>query len=169
MKFNVTYGIFGLGWLGRFQITVVPDGTDALAQLYTPSCTVVISSDIFSIHVFQYCSAFSVNQSQPLIFPVIDNLNLKFAIVIDDCIIDSDVSRVEGAVDYPKIFALTEQIVTQERFGLVESLADRIAVAILTQFDVSDVVVRVRKPDPPVQGQFDGVEVEVRRTSQTPS
>ena len=82
---------------------------------------------------------------------------------------DPDVSRVEGAVDYPKIFALTEQIVTQERFGLVESLADRIAVAILTQFDVSDVVVRVRKPDPPVQGQFDGVEVEVRRSSQTPS
>ncbi len=80
-----------------------------------------------------------------------------------------DVSGVEGVVDYPGVFALAEQIVTGERYGLVESLADRIADAILTQFDVGGVVVRVRKPDPPVEGQFDGVEVEVRRSGRTPS
>ena len=80
-----------------------------------------------------------------------------------------DVAQVDGIVDYPKVYALTEEIVTGERFGLVESLADRIASAILIQFSVEEVVVRVRKPDPPVQGQFDGVEVEVRRSGQAPS
>lgn len=80
-----------------------------------------------------------------------------------------DVAHVDGIVDYPKVYALTEKIVTGERFGLVESLADRIASAILAEFSVEEVVVRVRKPDPPVQGQFDGVEVEVRRLGQAPS
>lgn len=77
----------------------------------------------------------------------------------------SDIPEASGVVNYPEVFALTERIVTQERFGLVESLADRIASAILEAFDVDAIVVRVRKPDPPVEGQFDGVEVEVRRSS----
>lgn len=77
----------------------------------------------------------------------------------------SVVPEASGVVNYPEVYALTERIVTQERFGLVESLADRLASAILEEFDVDAIVVRVRKPDPPVEGQFDGVEVEVRRSS----
>ena len=44
-------------------------------------------------------------------------------------------------------------------------LTNSCASAILEEFDVDAIVVRVRKPDPPVEGQFDGVEVEVRRSS----
>jgi dihydroneopterin aldolase len=70
---------------------------------------------------------------------------------------------IAGAINYPDVYSLTERIVTGERFGLVESLADRIAAEIRRQFGIDRLVVRVRKPDPPVPGQFGGVEVEVRR------
>jgi len=67
------------------------------------------------------------------------------------------------AVDYPRVCTLVEQVVTGERYGLIEALADRIAEVLQTQLGLTQVVVRVRKPNPPVPVQFDGVEVEVRR------
>ena len=66
-------------------------------------------------------------------------------------------------VDYPKVYAITDAVVTEERFGLVESLADRIATVLMSDLGLEQVVVRVRKPVPPVAGHFDGIEVEVRR------
>lgn len=68
-----------------------------------------------------------------------------------------------AAVDYPQVCALVEQVVTKERFGLVEALADRIANVLQAELRLQQLVVRVRKPNPPVSIQFDGVEVEVHR------
>jgi len=73
---------------------------------------------------------------------------------------DDDIGRT---VDYPKVYALTEAVVTGERFGLVEALADRIAGVLVDRLSLDQVVVRVRKPNPPVAAHFDGIEVEVRR------
>lgn len=67
------------------------------------------------------------------------------------------------AVDYPQVCQLVEQVVTQERFGLVEALADRIADVLQEVLALQYFTVRVRKPNPPVPTQFDGVEVEVWR------
>ena len=67
------------------------------------------------------------------------------------------------AVDYPEVYRITEEVVTGERFGLVEALADRIAEVLQERLGLGQLIVRVRKPAPPVAGQFDGVEVEVRR------
>ena len=67
------------------------------------------------------------------------------------------------AVDYPRVCAVVEQIVTGERFGLIEALADRIAEVLQAQLGLTQFLVRVRKPNPPVPIKFDGVEVEVRR------
>ncbi len=69
----------------------------------------------------------------------------------------------EGAVSYPRVYAATEAVVTEERFDLVESLADRIAEVLQGRFGLERLVVRVRKPNPPVSGFFDGIEVEVQR------
>ena len=68
-----------------------------------------------------------------------------------------------AAVDYPEVYALTETVVMQERFGLIEALADRIAEVLQERLGLDGLVVRVRKPHPPVAAHFDGVEVEVRR------
>ncbi|MDA0710706.1 MAG: dihydroneopterin aldolase [bacterium] len=67
------------------------------------------------------------------------------------------------AVDYPKVCELVERVVTRERFGLVEALADRIADVLQSDLHLNHLVVRVRKPNPPVPTRFDGVEIEVRR------
>ena len=67
------------------------------------------------------------------------------------------------AVDYPRVCKIVEQVVTGERFGLVEALADRIADVLQSKLGLAKLLVRVRKPNPPVPVNFDGVEVEVRR------
>ena len=74
-----------------------------------------------------------------------------------------DVKQVDGAVNYPDVYNLVESIVVGERYGLVELLADRLATAIEADFGIQKFLVRVRKPNPPVSGHFDGVEVEVSR------
>lgn len=74
-----------------------------------------------------------------------------------------DVAKVEGAVNYPEVYDLVDTILTGERYGLVESIADRVAGAIQERFGVDKLLVRVRKPNPPVAGHFDGIEVEVSR------
>ncbi len=66
-------------------------------------------------------------------------------------------------LDYPRVCEVVEQIVTGERFGLIESLADRIADVLQSELGLTKLLVRVRKPNPPVSINFDGVEVEVRR------
>lgn len=74
-----------------------------------------------------------------------------------------DVEQVEGAVNYPDIYHLVESIVAGEQYGMVESVADRIASAIEADFGIRKLLVRVRKPNPPMSGHFDGIEVEVSR------
>ncbi|MCH2664949.1 dihydroneopterin aldolase [bacterium] len=76
---------------------------------------------------------------------------------------DPDVTQIKGAINYPEVVELVDSIVTGERYGLVESIADRAASAIEERFGVEKLIVRVRKPSPPVAAQFDGIEVEVTR------
>ena len=67
-------------------------------------------------------------------------------------------------VDYTDALALVEQIVTQRRFGLVEALAEALTEGIRQRFSTLEgVIIRVRKPNPPVATTFDGLEVEIER------
>ena len=67
-------------------------------------------------------------------------------------------------VDYTDALALVEHIVTQRRFGLVEALAEALAEGIRQRFSTLEgVIIRVRKPNPPVATTFDGLEVEIER------
>lgn len=72
--------------------------------------------------------------------------------------------ELDRALDYPKIYTLVEQVVVHQRFKLVEALAEHIALAIGEAFAPIDLTIRVRKPNPPVQAQFDGIEVEMHRS-----
>ena len=67
------------------------------------------------------------------------------------------------AVDYTRVLDLVEQVVTRERFALVEALAEGIARAVGKAFAPLEITVRVRKPHPPVAVSFDGIEVEITR------
>jgi len=72
---------------------------------------------------------------------------------------------LSDAVDYAKVFSLILEIGEKQRFNLLETLAERIAHEALERFPLDEVLVRVRKPSPPVEGCLEhfGVEVRLRR------
>ncbi|MEO0637208.1 MAG: dihydroneopterin aldolase [Pseudomonadota bacterium] len=71
--------------------------------------------------------------------------------------------EIEGTVDYGAAFGVISDIVTGERRYLIEALALKTAQALCNQFpQVTQACVTIRKPNAPVQGILDTVEVSVR-------
>lgn len=75
---------------------------------------------------------------------------------------DSDDLR--DTVNYAEIFEQVQAIVEGERYQLIEKLTQRIAEHLLAFFPLTEVKVRVTKPNPPINGHFDSVAVEMVRT-----
>ena len=67
-------------------------------------------------------------------------------------------------VDYSRLYEAVRDVVTGESFKLVEALAEQIASSIGRSFAPIDLTLRVRKPDPPLEAHFDGIEVEIQRS-----
>ncbi len=68
------------------------------------------------------------------------------------------------AVCYEQIYRTVEGVVTGSRFHLLEALGEKIAGELLERFpDVRSVEVAIRKPNAPIVGFMDHVEVVVRR------
>lgn len=66
-------------------------------------------------------------------------------------------------VDYERVYQLVEEIVTRNRFYLIEKLAYLIAHEIRDTYpDVGRIEVSVRKPNPPVGGTADHAEAVYR-------
>lgn len=64
-------------------------------------------------------------------------------------------------LDYEKLYYFIKEIVSGKRFFLIESLAARISKSIIKNFpQVQKVMVKVRKPSPPLGGVVEYVEVE---------
>lgn len=70
---------------------------------------------------------------------------------------------MKKTVDYEKVYRLVESEVVNQKYHLLETMADKIARDILDQFDALEVIVRVRKPSVPIAGAIDHVEIEVTR------
>ena len=66
-------------------------------------------------------------------------------------------------VDYALVYALVSEIVVEERFSLIETLAEEIAARILSNQLVEKVIVRVKKLKPPIAGKINSVAVEIAR------
>jgi dihydroneopterin aldolase len=66
-------------------------------------------------------------------------------------------------IDYVAVFGKVKEIVEGKAFSLIESLAVRLADAILEEFAVFRVTIRVRKIIPPIAGTIDHIEIEVTR------
>ena len=70
--------------------------------------------------------------------------------------------EIEGTVDYGTAFKVIEKIITGKRRFLIEALALEVARAICHEFPmVRGAEVTIRKPNAPVQGVLDHVEVTV--------
>ncbi len=70
-------------------------------------------------------------------------------------------------VDYAAIHETVRSVVEDERFRLLESLAETIASRVLAGYPVEEVTVRVRKPDVRLGGPLDHAGVAIRRARET--
>jgi dihydroneopterin aldolase len=66
-------------------------------------------------------------------------------------------------VNYAEVYHCVKQQVEEQRFNLLEALAEAIADQVLLCFPVQRIEVSVRKPSAPVVGIFDYVEVSIER------
>lgn len=86
-----------------------------------------------------------------------------------DLVVWLDLSRAAASddladtVDYAAAFTVARRIVEGRSFHLLEALAGAIADAVLAAFPVQEVEARVRKPEAPLPGAFETVEVRLRR------
>lgn len=70
--------------------------------------------------------------------------------------------KLENTVNYALVFELIEHIMTKERYDLIETLAYEISQRVCRDFSkVISASITVRKPDAPIDGVFDYVEVNV--------
>lgn len=70
--------------------------------------------------------------------------------------------EIEGTVDYGTAFQVIESIITGKRRFLIESLALETAKALCKEFPmIENAEITIRKPNAPVQGVLDHVEVTI--------
>ena len=93
-------------------------------------------------------------QPQPFEVDVELVLNLQPAGTDDD---------LEQTIDYGRVYAIVRQIVESTSFRLLEAIAEAISHEILTEFAVTEVGVRVRKPAVQLGGPLDHAAVEIWR------
>jgi dihydroneopterin aldolase len=93
------------------------------------------------------------------------NLGGKFEVDLEmycDLSEAEESDSLKRTVDYEKVYAFLQQTILEKRYYLLEALGNTIAKKLLAGFPkVERVIVKVRKPHPPVKGVVDYVEVEV--------
>lgn len=73
--------------------------------------------------------------------------------------------ELEHTIDYSKAFDIVKNITENKKFRLIEKLANTIAREIMSSFDaVNEIIVRVRKPEAPMNGELDWAQVEIKRS-----
>ena len=77
--------------------------------------------------------------------------------------------RVADTVNYEAVCRLVLEVGKGRRCNLLETLAERIAAALLKAFPAQEVLVRVKKTSPPFDGTLAAVGVEIRRRAPWPS
>ena len=81
-------------------------------------------------------------------------LNLQPAGIDDD---------LDKSVDYARVYEATRQIVESTSFRLLEALAEALSHEILAEFPVTEVGIRIRKPEVALGGPLDHAAVEIWR------
>jgi len=71
--------------------------------------------------------------------------------------------QLADAVNYGAVYKTVAATITGTRRNLIEAVAGDIARAVLAEYPVTEVLVRVRKPQAPLAGVFDTVQIEIVR------
>ncbi|MFA5384120.1 MAG: dihydroneopterin aldolase [Eubacteriales bacterium] len=68
-------------------------------------------------------------------------------------------------VDYSRVFGIVKEKITCRSYNLLEAAAEDISYAILDNFPVLEVVVRIKKINTGLEGAYKYMGVEIRRQS----
>lgn len=71
---------------------------------------------------------------------------------------------LEHAIDYRVVYARARHVVESENHDLIERIAWRLLSEMFRTFPVEDVTVKVAKPEAPIGGLNEAVEIEIART-----
>ena len=86
-----------------------------------------------------------------------------------DCELEVDLAdaghtdQLADTVDYGRVYDVIRAITEGRAFSLLEGLAHELVTAILAEFPVYRVTLRVRKLHPPISGTIGSIEVELSR------
>ncbi|MCK8815812.1 dihydroneopterin aldolase [Natroniella sulfidigena] len=73
--------------------------------------------------------------------------------------------QLDDAINYAEVYELIKEIFYAQDYSLIEALAEDIASSILDDFlKIEEVMVRVKKPEAPVDAIFDHFGVEITRS-----
>ncbi len=75
---------------------------------------------------------------------------------------------LDATIDYGPVYASVQRILEGPSIKLLEALATAIAETLLADLDITEVVVRVRKPAVKLGGPLDFAGVEIRRARTEP-
>ncbi len=68
---------------------------------------------------------------------------------------------IKKTVDYSELYKFIVSKFSEKKYNLIETLAHNILVSIQNEFPIKSCKVLIRKPDAPINGILDTVEVEV--------
>jgi dihydroneopterin aldolase len=72
---------------------------------------------------------------------------------------------IKDTVDYSRVYGIIKEITESNKFRLIEKLADSISGEIMSIYkEIEKVSVTVKKPEAPIDGDFDWVGVQILRS-----
>jgi len=86
-----------------------------------------------------------------------------------DCELETDLTQagmsdnLEHTINYESVYLTIKESVENKKYSLLEKLAEEISQNILDKFSVNQVILRIRKMNPPIAGHIQAVEVEICR------
>lgn len=76
----------------------------------------------------------------------------------------AETDSLSKTVDYTRVYSTIEDILKNNKFNLIETLADRMADAVFDNFAIDKLKIKVRKMTPPIPGNIDCFEIETERS-----
>jgi len=70
---------------------------------------------------------------------------------------------IDDSINYAEVYSDVKAVVKGKSYNLIEALAESIASYLLDKYEMESIKVQVRKPEAPIDGEFDYVAVEIER------
>ncbi|WP_026583023.1 dihydroneopterin aldolase [Bacillus sp. J33] len=101
------------------------------------------------------------------VFPEETRLGQRFAV---DLTVETDLKKagqtdnLEDSINYGELYTVCKEVVEGKPYKLLESVAEKLSEELLQRFPlISQLTIKVIKPDPPIPGHYRSVAVEITR------